>query len=196
VHVDQPWWRTTGLYILLTLILIGLVAANFFFFNRNTKVRMRCLNDEEDMMRRVRGFADRCLELHDEQLAPVVDTDDRALQDNNDLDSKTFDEVMLKVVPYINRNRGNNISFHMLAERVAMSKGDLYVLLANHIDKNPRMLIGKLRLQEAAKLLLTTDLLVEDIADNLNFVTPNYFVSSFYHQYRLTPKDYRNSNDL
>lgn len=196
VHVDQPWWRTTGLYILLTLILIGLVAANFFFFNRNTKVRMRCLNDEEDMMRRVRGFADRCLELHDEQLAPVVDTDDRALQDNNDLDSKTFDEVMLKVVPYINRNRGNNISFHMLAEQVAMSKGDLYVLLANHIDKNPRMLIGKLRLQEAAKLLLTTDLLVEDIAGNLNFVTPNYFVSSFYHQYRLTPKDYRNSNDL
>ena len=128
---------------------------------------MRCLNDEEDMMRRVRGFADRCLELHDEQLAPVVDTDDRALQDNNDLDSKTFDEVMLKVVPYINRNRGNNISFRMLAERVSMSKGDLYVLLANHIDKNP-----------------------------LNFVTPNYFVSSFYHQYRLTPKDYRNSNDL
>ena len=40
------------------------------------------------------------------------------------------------------------------------------------------------------------DLLVEDIAGNLNFVTPNYFVSSFYHQYRLTPKDYRNSNDL
>jgi AraC-like DNA-binding protein len=58
------------------------------------------------------------------------------------------------------------------------------------------MLIGKLRLQEAAKLLLTTDLLVEDIAGTLNFVTPNYFVSSFYHQYRLTPKDYRNSNDL
>ena len=74
--MDKPWWRTTGLYILLALLLLGLIVGNFYFFNRNTKMRMRCLNDEEDMMRRLRGFADRCVELHDEQLAPSKVSDE------------------------------------------------------------------------------------------------------------------------
>ena len=53
-----------------------------------------------------------------------------------------------------------------------------------------------LRLQEAALMLLTTDASVEDIADSLHFSSPNYFVTSFYHRYRMTPEAYRSSNDL
>ena len=196
IHVDKPWWRTTGLYILLTIMLIGLTIGNFYFFNRNTKMRMRCLNDEEDMMRRVRGFADRCMELHDEQLAPTQSSDDADFVDNNISESQAFDEVMLKIVPFVENHRLEHFRFQLLADLTGMSKGELFVLLANNIDKNPRLLISKLRLQEAALMLLTTDTKVEDIADSLHFVSPNYFVTSFYHRYRMTPEAYRNSNDL
>jgi AraC-like DNA-binding protein len=58
------------------------------------------------------------------------------------------------------------------------------------------MLITKLRLQEAAELLQTTDMSVEDIADKLNFISPNFFVTSFYHRYHTTPQAYRSANDL
>jgi transcriptional regulator GlxA family with amidase domain len=88
------------------------------------------------------------------------------------------------------------VRFSVLADLTGMSKSDLFVLLAKHIDKNPRILISKLRLQEAAELLLTTNISVEDIADSLHFVSPNFFVTSFYHRYRVTPMAYRNSNDL
>ena len=57
-------------------------------------------------------------------------------------------------------------------------------------------MVGKLRIQEAADLLRATDMTVEQIAEELNFVSPNYFVSSFYHHYRQTPLDYRNSKPL
>ena len=196
VHVDKPWWRTTGLYLLLALLLIGLTIGNFYYFNRNTKMRMRCLNDEEDMMRRVRGFTDRCIELHDEQLAPTQSSDDADLVDNNTSESHAFDEVMLKIVPFVANHRTEHFRFQLLADLTEKSKGELFVLLANHIDKNPRQLISMLRLQEAAMMLLTTDATVEDIADSLHFVSPNYFVTSFYHRYRMTPEAYRSSNDL
>jgi AraC-like DNA-binding protein len=196
IYVDQPWWRTTGLYILLVLLLLGLATVNFIFFNRNTKMRMRCMNDEEDMMRRVRGFADRCVELHDEQLAPATVVDNDGFVNDNSPESKAFDEVMLKIVPFVAKHRKEYIRFQLLADLAEMSKGELYVLLANHIDKNPRMLIGKLRLQEAALMLLTTDMTVEDVADALHYVSPNYFVTSFYHHYHKTPDAYRSSSDL
>ena len=196
VHVDKPWWRTTGLYILMALLLLGLIVGNFYFFNRNTKMRMRCLNDEEDMMRRLRGFTDRCVELHDEQLSPSKVSDEENLLDNDTSESQAFDDVMLKIVPFMINHRTEHFRFQLLADLTEMNKGELFVLLASHIDNNPRQLIGKLRLQEAALMLLTTDASVEDIADSLHFSSPNYFVTSFYHRYRMTPEAYRSSNDL
>ena len=196
VHVEQPWWRTTGLYILIVLVLVALGAVNFFYFNRNTKLRTRCLSDEEDMIRRVRGFADRCVELRNEQLAPATATDEHYLLEDDAPENLAFDEVMLKLIPYVTTHRKERSRFQAFADLAQMSKGELYVLLANHIDKNPRMLITKLRLQEAAELLQTTDMSVEDIADKLNFITPNFFVTSFYHRYHTTPQAYRSANDL
>lgn len=196
IHVDEPWWRTTGLYIILSLVLVILATVNFYYYNHNMKMRMRCMNDELDMMRRVRGFVDRCMEMRDEQLAPTATSEDNGLLDNNALESQAYDEAMLKLIPYIKNHYDEHIRFQTLADIVEMSKGELYVLLVNHIDKNPRMLIGKLRLQEAAEMLLTTDMSVEDIADSLHFVSPNSFVTSFYHRYHTTPLAYRSSNDL
>jgi transcriptional regulator GlxA family with amidase domain len=148
------------------------------------------------MMRRVRGFADRCIELHDEQLSPVLTSENKDLLGNDTAESLAFDEVMLKLIPYVAKHRTERFRFHVLADLAEMSKGELYVLLANHIDKNPRMLLGKLRLQEAAELLQTTDMPVEDIASTLHFASPNYFVTSFYHRYHATPQAYRSANDL
>ena len=37
------------------------------------------------------------------------------------------------------------------------------------------------------------NLTVEEIAERFNFVSPNYLIASFYHEYRMTPMAYRNS---
>jgi AraC-like DNA-binding protein len=72
----------------------------------------------------------------------------------------------------------------------------LFELLSSNFYLSPRQMVGRLRLQEASELLLTTDKSVEEIANELMFVTPNYFISSFYHHFRQTPKDYRKSKAL
>ena len=53
-----------------------------------------------------------------------------------------------------------------------------------------------LRLIRVATMLKETDKSKEDIAEELGFISPNYMISSFFHYYRQTPDDYRNSNAL
>ena len=83
-----------------------------------------------------------------------------------------------------------------LSELTGMEVAKLFELLSTNFYQNPRQMVGKLRIVEAAELLRKTDKSVEQIANELKFVSPNYFISSFYRQYRQTPQDYRNSKRL
>ena len=74
-----------------------------------------------------------------------------------------------------------------------MDVAKLFELLSTNFYQNPRLMVGKLRVLEAAEMLRKTDKTIAQIADELKFVSPNYFIASFYHQYRQTPQDYRNS---
>jgi AraC-like DNA-binding protein len=65
-----------------------------------------------------------------------------------------------------------------------------------HLNDSPRLLMLNLRLNKVAKMLKETDYPIETIAEELGFTSPNYMIASFFHHYRMTPKDYRNSKAL
>ena len=100
---------------------------------------------------------------------------------------------MVKIVPYMNMNQRGSITMRQLADVSGMDVQTLYRQLSTNLYKNPRQLVERLRLQEAAAMLLETTLTVEQVAEECRFVSPNYFIASFYHHYRKTPADYRNS---
>ena len=192
IHVDQPWWRSTGIYVLLFLLLLTAVLVNLRLFRRNTRLRMKCLNEEEDMLLRLRSVADRLEELRTEVLTPQSNM----LDADSNPEAEAFEQVMLVLVPYVQNHRSERLTFRQLAAEVEMDKSQLFELLAVHIDRNPRLLMGKLRLQEAARLLRTTEMSIEDVAEACGFVSPNYFVTAFYRLYRVNPLHYRKSNAL
>ena len=191
ITVDQPWWRTTGLYLTLSFLILVLLVANLYYFNRNTRLRMLCNNEESDILHRIKSFAARCKSMSDDVLVPVAE------QQSGDGGgkgmSKDFVKAMLSIVPYVNTHQHESFSMDRLAIVAGMEKTELFGHLSSHIDLSPRELMLHLHLQEAARLLATTDMKIEEIADQCRFATVNYFISSFYHQYRKTPKDYRNS---
>ena len=192
IHVDQPWWRSTGIYLLLFLLLFVAVVVNFFMFSRNTRLRIKCFDEEEDMLRRLRSVADRLNELRSETLTPQSNM----LDADSNPQVEAFERVMLVLVPYVQQHHSERFTLRQLASEVEMDKIELFELLAYHIDRNPRLLMGKLRLQEAATLLRTTDMPIEDVAEACGFVSPNYFVTAFYRLYRVNPLHYRKSNAL
>lgn len=195
VYVDQPWWRSTGIYLLIFVLLAFFIGLNIYLFARNTKMRMICLNEEEDMMHRMRSFAELSKDFKREVLKPSADAEGSEVR-NNTMVSEQFEEVMLTIVPYLLTHENERITFRQLATLVNMHNETLYEVLSKHIDSSPRFLIKKLRLQEAAELLCNTTMSIEDIASECAFSSPNYFISSFYHQYRVTPQDYRKDNAL
>ena len=198
IYVNEPWWRSSGIYLLLGLIVCLLAIANVIFYNYNTRLDMMRNNKEGDIMRRIRNYVSRCDELHNEPLLPSVaiaakeEESVDALQQNNRL----FINTMLTIVPFIHSHANEKITMAMLSEQTGMEVTKLFELLSSNFYLSPRQMVGRLRLQEASELLLTTDKSVEEIANELMFVTPNYFISSFYHHFRQTPKDYRKSKAL
>jgi AraC-like DNA-binding protein len=198
VTVHQPWWRSTGIYYLLALVLFSLLLANFLMYNRNVKMRMVRHNEETDVVRRVMQFANRCEAQRTEELAP-----NKLMQEGGDEEgahqvmSRDFVNVMLKLVPYvISQKDVKKITMKELEQSAGVSRAQLYQLLSSNIDKNPRQLIVLLRIEEAARLVRTTEMSFEQIADECRFVSPNYFFAAFFHHFRMTPEDYRKSNAL
>ena len=192
INVEEPWWRATGVYILLGLLLIALVAANFYYYSRNMRMKLVRNNEESDILKRITNYMSRCDAQMDEVLTPYSGEANSETEGNGDL-NKDFMEVMLKIVPFLRERKDKEITMGDLVHVTGMEMGPLFELLSNNLYKSPRRLVGRLKLQEAAKMLVQTDLLVEDIAQQCGFVSPNYLIASFFHQYRVTPEDYRNS---
>jgi AraC-like DNA-binding protein len=196
IYVNEPWWRSSGIYLLLGLIVCLLAIANVIFYNYNTRLDMMRNNKEGDIMRRIRNYVTRCDELHNELLLPGIATTEEESADDPQQNNILFINTMLTIVPFIHSHANEKITMAMLSEQTGMEVTKLFELLSSNFYLSPRQMVGRLRLQEASELLMTTDKSVEEIANELMFVTPNYFISSFYHHFRQTPKDYRKSKAL
>lgn len=192
VNVEEPWWRTTGVYLTLAFLVLCLLIANFVYYNRNTRLLLQRNNEEGDIRHRIKNFAERCEIMRDEVLTPYSLM--QGEEDNGGDMTEEFLLAMTKIVPYVNAHKDDsNMSMRTLAGECKVETTRLYGLLSNNLYKSPRLLLMRLRLQEAAELLLTTDTSVEAIAEQCHFVSPNFFIASFYHQYRLTPQAYRDA---
>ena len=197
ITVHQPWWRTTGIYYLLALVMFGLLLVNFLLYNRNVKMRMMRHNEETDVVRRVMQFANRCEAQRTEELAPNKLMQEGDEEETHQVMSRDFVNVMLKLVPYvISQKDVKKITMRELEQNSGVPRAQLYQLLSANIDKNPRQLISLLRIEEAARLVRTTEMSFEQIAEECRFVSPNYFFAAFFHHFRMTPEDYRKSNAL
>lgn len=195
IHVNQPWWRTTGILVLLGLLVVALGVVNFYYYNKNTHLKMRRNSEEGDVIRRVSAFVERCDGFVNEKLSPsqeeIYGTDNESLVE---LDSE-FIDAMLKVIPFVHERRGRSFTMHQLSTVTEMDLLDLYEMVSNNIHKSPRVLIRTMRIDRAAELLRTTEKSVEDIAQECGFVSPNYFIAKFYHKYKMTPNEYREEQE-
>ena len=197
VTVHQPWWRSTGIYYLLVFFMFGLLLVNFLIYNKNVKLRMIRHNEEGDVVRRVIQFANRCEAQRREELSPNKLKQEGEEDSPGQVMSKEFVHAMLKLVPYVSSRKDyQNITMKELEEESGIARPQLYRQLSLNIDKNPHQLILLLRLEEAARLVRTTDMSYEQIAEECRFVSPNYFFAAFFHHFRMTPVDYRKTKAL
>ena len=191
LNVEEPWWRTSAVYLSLGLIILLLIIINMVFLNRNTRLRMRRNTGEKYVMKQLRDFVNRC------DNSPAESPDDTAEESNHSKAamelSEPFVKMMLSVVPMVRADKNNELNIRQLSEKSGVSVRQLYQLITQNINKNPRQLSQQLRLNEAARLLRETDKSVEQIAEESSFTSPDYFIVCFLRKFNMTPVEYRHS---
>ena len=188
INIEQPWWRTTGVYLSLGLVAMILLILNVVLYNRNLRLSIMRHDGEQEVLRRVKNYASRCKSLQYETL----DEDGCALITSEvDALSPAFVDAMLRIVPYVNQPNQRYFTMSELAGVARVANSYLYDMFIAHLDTNPRLLMLPLRLQETATQLRSTDMSIEEIAQKNRFASANIFISAFYHRYRQTPQQYR-----
>lgn len=191
IHVEEPWWRTTGLYALLFFVIITLLVLNTYYYNKNEMLRLDILRDQNDLVHRITSYANQSRSLEEEVVTPFSFSNDGVALSAD----RSFSDIMLKVVPLVQQynDRGERWTVQQIVDETGIPLSEFYEQMSIHLNESPRQMMITLRLAKAAKMLVETDKTKEEIAEELNFVSPNYMIASFYHHYRQTPDDYRNS---
>lgn len=186
--VNEPWWRKTIVYATLGLLLLGLMIANFVFYNRNIRLKLNRSNIEGGIVKRVKAFADICSNMESEVMSPASS---ELNTEQDDMTQEQFASVMLKIIPFVKGKQSYQFTMVKLSEVAQMNVDEFYELMSNNLYKSPRIVALKLRLEHVVELLQHSEKTVDEIAEELHFSSPNYMIASFYHHYRMTPEAYR-----
>ena len=102
--------------------------------------------------------------------------------------------MMRKLIPYVSDHQNADLTMRSLSSVAGVDVVKFYEVIMSNIHKSPRELTRQSRLSEAAELLTGTNKSIEQIADVCGFYTPNYFIGNFFHYYKQTPAEYRQSH--
>ena len=95
------------------------------------------------------------------------------------------------MMQYIHQKSAYNISLCYIADQSKVSKSTALNLFQRYLGISPVTYLVNYRLQEAAKLLASTEKKVTVISKDTGFDSVDYFCKAFKKYYKLTPTEYR-----
>ncbi|MFA9463936.1 MAG: AraC family transcriptional regulator [Velocimicrobium sp.] len=95
-----------------------------------------------------------------------------------------------KVIDCIRKNY-QYITLKDIAKDMHFNENYLSRMIKERYGKNFREVLCQIRLQEAEKLLINTDLSVTEIAFRIGYLKPNFFFKLFKDHYGITPIEFR-----
>lgn len=194
VNVNEPWWRTTGVMVLFGLVLLVLLAINAYYYMKNVSMRATRNSQEQGLVRQICHFAEHCSRKGAVLLEPVPEGSQNAESNMQNALTPEFIATMEKILPKVLNQNVEKLSMRELSAEAGMELKPFYQLILGNIFKNPRPLAKTLMLRKADQLLTTTEKDLEEIASECGFVTPNFFIATFYHEHKMTPEVYRRQN--
>lgn len=188
--VNEPWWRSKGVYLSLGLIVIILLVLNLLLYSRNVRMKMRYAVGEQEVIRQMSNLINRCDGLGDNQFSVKGNSQESAVLNAS---QEEFIQLMAKLAPTIRSQQQSLLTLRELSREAGTDVKSMIQLVTQNINKNSYELALRLHLDKACELLRHSDQAVERIASQCGFATPNFFVASFYRIYKQTPLEYRSA---
>jgi DNA-binding response OmpR family regulator len=109
--------------------------------------------------------------------------------------NRTEEEFMEKFNSIVAENIGNpDLSIDMIAEKMNMSKANLFKKVKSASEMSPNEIIKLTRLKKAAALLIEGKMKMSEISESLGFHSQSYFSLAFMKQFGVTPSKYAKEN--
>ena len=100
------------------------------------------------------------------------------------------------MMQYIHQNIRQNLTLEDIAGQAMVSKSTALNLFRRYLHDTPVHYLVKYRLQEAAKLLATTEKKITVISGETGFENMDYFCKTFKKYYGRTPTEYRRKKQM
>ncbi len=117
-----------------------------------------------------------------------TDVEHMGKKENYSASSQARLQLMMQ---YIHQKFAYNISLSDIADQAKVSKSTALNLFQRYLEISPVTYLINYRLQEAAKLLASTEKKVTVISKDTGFDSVDYFCKAFKKYYKLTPTEYR-----
>ena len=195
INVNEPWWRTTGILLLGCLLLVVLLIVYLYMYLKNAGLKARRDNEEQGIIKRIKSFADRC----DSRSGMILEPMPEEVTNHNIIAisefPKEFTDMMEVIMPTLLKKSGKTLTMRELSNIAGMKLPEFYQLITSNIYKNPRPVALQMMLSKAYEILRKNkEKDIAEIGTECGFVSPNYFISQFYHKYHMTPLEFRMKN--
>lgn len=117
-------------------------------------------------------------------------------RDSQKLNQNKNDRILNLVMLHINRHisEAQNISLDTICEETHISKSYLCHLFKRTTGLSVMQYTNNLRITQAKKLLINTNMKIQDIALSLGYSSSTFFCKSFKNSTGFSPAQYRNSH--
>ena len=191
IEINEPWWRSVGLFGLLAFVLVVMAGINLFYYMKNANLRAMRNSEEIGLINRIYAFVDRC-NTSAEVLEPVVEEYTSAQPDPQVELDEDFLKIYKKIAHVVEFERKKKkMTMRRLSNAAGMDAKTFYQVITTNIFKSPRPLIKQARLQQAERMLRNTKEPLEVIADKCGFISVNFLISQFFQVHHVTPDQYR-----
>jgi AraC family transcriptional regulator, transcriptional activator of pobA len=102
-----------------------------------------------------------------------------------------YEPLLAEVFGFIEDRYRERISLKDVARAVSLSRGHLTTVVRRKTGRTVQEWIAERRMVEARRLLVQTDLAVEEVGRRAGYVDAGYFVRSFRHAHSMTPLGWR-----
>lgn len=109
-------------------------------------------------------------------------------------ESSTQDRHVTMVIRYMYQNLCRNLTLLDISEEVQLSKSYLNAIFKAQTGRSPIEFFIHLKMQQACKLLKSTDLYIYEVSSKLGYEDQYYFSRIFKKVMGMSPKDYKNGD--
>ncbi|MCH5286702.1 MAG: helix-turn-helix domain-containing protein [Christensenellaceae bacterium] len=110
--------------------------------------------------------------------------------------NQQYSNLVLSVMRYIEHQYAEDLSVQQIADELNVNVNHLAAVFRHETGSTPNAYIRQVRTKQAARLLASTDLSVQDISNRVGVPDANYFIKLFKKEYAMTPSEYRKYNRL